>query len=249
MTRKHSRISVKLFLEGLKEGALLALPISVACATAGIVVGVVGQTGIGLQFTQFLIAMSGGYLWSALALIALAAVILGMGLPVTAAYIVLSIMAVPALMDFGVTLLAAHMIVFWLSQTSNVTPPIALAAFAGAGIANASPMRSAVQAFKLAQGFFLIPAMMAFSGLIWVEGEHLHFAIGIIATISLFIAFAGGIEGRLFVPLLMWQRAVLLCMALGVLFLSDVNRLIALAVIVVICLMNYRQQSRSLSQA
>ncbi|PNH86309.1 transporter [Vibrio diazotrophicus] len=248
MTRKHSRISVKLFLEGLKEGALLALPISVACATAGIVVGVVGQTGIGLQFTQFLIAMSGGYLWSALALIALAAVILGMGLPVTAAYIVLSIMAVPALMDFGVTLLAAHMIVFWLSQTSNVTPPIALAAFAGAGIANASPMRSAVQAFKLAQGFFLIPAMMAFSGLIWVEGEHLHFAIGIIATISLFIAFAGGIEGRLFVPLLMWQRAVLLCMALGVLFLSDVNRLIALAVIVVICLMNYRQQSRALSQ-
>lgn len=248
MTRKHSRISVKLFLEGLKEGALLALPISVACATAGIVVGVVGQTGIGLQFTQFLIAMSGGYLWSALALIALAAVILGMGLPVTAAYIVLSIMAVPALMDFGVTLLAAHMIVFWLSQTSNVTPPIALAAFAGAGIANASPMRSAVQAFKLAQGFFLIPAMMAFSGLIWVEGEHLHFAIGIIATISLFIAFAGGIEGRLFVPLLMWQRAVLLCMALGVLFLSDVNRLIALAVIVVICLMNYRHQSRSLSQ-
>lgn len=248
MTRKHSRISVKLFLEGLKEGALLALPISVACATAGIVVGVVGQTGIGLQFTQFLIAMSGGYLWSALTLIALAAVILGMGLPVTAAYIVLSIMAVPALMDFGVTLLAAHMIVFWLSQTSNVTPPIALAAFAGAGIANASPMRSAVQAFKLAQGFFLIPAMMAFSGLIWVEGEHLHFAIGIIATISLFIAFAGGIEGRLFVPLLMWQRAVLLCMALGVLFLSDVNRLIALAVIVVICLMNYRQQSRALSQ-
>lgn len=248
MTRKHSRISVKLFLEGLKEGALLALPISVACATAGIVVGVVGQTGIGLQFTQFLIAMSGGYLWSALALIALAAVILGMGLPVTAAYIVLSIMAVPALMDFGVTLLAAHMIVFWLSQTSNVTPPIALAAFAGAGIANASPMRSAVQAFKLAQGFFLIPAMMAFSGLIWVEGEHLHFAIGIIATVSLFIAFAGGIEGRLFVPLLMWQRAVLLCMALGVLFLSDVNRLIALAVIVVICLMNYRQQSRLLSQ-
>ncbi|WP_165314046.1 TRAP transporter permease [Vibrio ziniensis] len=247
MTRKHSRISLKLFLEGLKEGALLALPISVACATAGIVVGVVGQTGIGLQFTQFLIAMSGGYLWSALALIALAAVILGMGLPVTAAYIVLSIMAVPALMDFGVTLLSAHMIVFWLSQTSNVTPPIALAAFAGAGIANASPMRSAVQAFKLAQGFFLIPAMMAFSGLIWVEGEHLHFTIGIISTISLFVAFAGGIEGRLFVPLLLWQRAVLLCMALGVLFLSDLNRLLALVVIIVVCLLNYRQQNRMLS--
>ncbi|MEF1311815.1 TRAP transporter fused permease subunit [Vibrio mytili] len=241
MTRKHSRINVKLFFEGLREGALLAIPISVACATAGIVVGVVGQTGIGLQFTQFLIAMSGGHLWSVLALIAVAAVVLGMGLPVTAAYIVLSIMAVPALMDFGLGILTAHMIVFWLSQTSNVTPPIALAAFAGAGIANASPMRSAVQAFKLAQGFFLIPAMMAFSGLIWIDGEPVHFVIGIISTISLIVAFAGGIEGRLFTPLQQWQRAVLLAMALGVLFMSDIYRLVALVVIIAVCLLNYRQ--------
>ena len=241
MTRKHSRINVKLFFEGLREGALLAIPISVACATAGIVVGVVGQTGIGLQFTQFLIAMSGGHLWSVLALIAVAAVVLGMGLPVTAAYIVLSIMAVPALMDFGLGILTAHMIVFWLSQTSNVTPPIALAAFAGAGIANASPMRSAVQAFKLAQGFFLIPAMMAFSGLIWIDGEPVHFVIGIISTISLIVAFAGGIEGRLFAPLQQWQRAVLLAMALGVLFMSDIYRLVALGVIIAVCLLNYRQ--------
>jgi TRAP transporter 4TM/12TM fusion protein len=249
MTRKHSRISVKLFIEGLREGALLAIPISVACATAGIVVGVVGQTGIGLQFTQFLIAMSGGHLWSVLALIAVAAVVLGMGLPVTAAYIVLSIMAVPALMDFGLGILTAHMIVFWLSQTSNVTPPIALAAFAGAGIANASPMRSAVQAFKLAQGFFLIPAMMAFSGLIWIDGEPVHFVIGVISTISLFVAFAGGIEGRLFSPLQQWQRAVLLAMALGVLFMSDILRLVALAVIVAVCLLNYRQPDKSAPQA
>ena len=249
MTRKHSRISLRLFIEGLREGAFLAIPISVACATAGIVVGVVGQTGIGLQFTQFLIAMSGGYLWSVLALIAVAAVVLGMGLPVTAAYIVLSIMAVPALMDFGLGVLTAHMIVFWLSQTSNVTPPIALAAFAGAGIANASPMRSAVQAFKLAQGFFLIPAMMAFSGLIWIDGEPMHFVIGVISTISLFVAFAGGIEGRLFAPVQQWQRLVLLVMALGVLFMSDIYRLVALAVIVVICLINYRQPDEPTSQA
>lgn len=220
MLRKATRIHWRDFFEGMKQGALLILPISAACATAGIVVGVVGQTGIGLQFTQFLIAMSGGYLWSVLALIALAAVILGMGLPVTAAYIVLSIMAVPALMKLGVSLLAAHMIVFWLSQTSNVTPPIALAAFAGAGIANASPMRSAVQAFKLAQGFFLIPAMMAFSGLIFLDESIWHFIVSIIATITLFVAFAGGIEGRLVQELTWLERAILLVMALVVLFLA-----------------------------
>lgn len=241
MLRKHSRISFQVFLQGLKEGAISAIPISIACATAGIVVGVVGQTGIGLQFTQFLIALSGGHLWSALALIAIAAVILGMGLPVTAAYIVLSVMAVPALNDFGLGLLTAHMIVFWLSQTSNVTPPIALAAFAGAGIAGASPMRSAIQAFKLAQGFFIIPAMMAFSGLIWIDGELSHFLIGVLTTLGLIFAFAGGIEGRLTHKLNLIERGLLLLLALGILFSDDIYRLICLALVALIMLLNAKR--------
>lgn len=245
MLRKHSRISLGLFLEGMKQGALLALPISVACATAGIVVGVVGQTGIGLQFTQFLIALSGGYLFSALALIAVAAVILGMGLPVTAAYIVLSIMAVPTLLDFGVSLLAAHMIVFWLSQTSNVTPPIALAAFAGAGIAKSSPMRSAVQAFKLAQGFFLIPMMMAFSGLIWVDGQLASFAIATLSTVALIIAFAGSIEGYMFGRLSHIERLFWLLTALCMVFGSVTVELLGMLVLLGLMAWNLRQQRAS----
>lgn len=245
MLRKHSRIRLEHVLEGMKQGAILAMPISIACATAGIVVGVVGQTGIGLQFTQFLITLSGGHLWSALGLIAIAAVILGMGLPVTAAYIVLSIMAVPALNELGISILAAHMIVFWLSQTSNVTPPIALAAFAGAGIANASPMQSAIQAFKLAQGFFLIPAMMAFSGLIWVQGEGMHFAIGIITCIGLIVAFAGAIEGLLFDKLALWMRALFLLLALSCLFFTDSYRFISLGAIALLCLLNAKQAKRT----
>ncbi|UIP26967.1 TRAP transporter fused permease subunit [Photobacterium sp. TLY01] len=249
LCRKSSRVSLRQVLEGMKEGALMALPISVACATAGIVVGVVGQTGIGLQFTQFLLALSGGHLWSVLLLIGLAAVVLGMGLPVTAAYIVLSVMAVPALNDFGLPILTAHMIVFWLSQTSNVTPPIALAAFAGAGIANASPMRSAVQAFKLAQGFFLIPAMMAFSGLILGDGETLHFVIAIATTAALIIAFAGGIEGRLIHPLNKPFRLVLLALALIMLFMDDSVRLAALTAVIGVVIINSKvnQQKTEMS--
>ncbi|WP_413284714.1 TRAP transporter permease [Vibrio sp. MA40-2] len=233
LCRKHSRINLALFFEGMKEGALLALPISLACGTAGIVVGVVGQTGIGLQFTQFLIALSGGHLFAALALIALAAVILGMGLPVTAAYIVLSIMAVPTLLDFGVGLLAAHMIVFWLSQTSNVTPPIALAAFAGAGIAKASPMKSAVQAFKLAQGFFLIPLMMAFSGLIFDSSQIPDFALATIYTIALVVAFAGSIEGYFADYLSKLERLIWLALAVGITFGTTI---ISFACIGALCL-------------
>ncbi|GAM73664.1 TRAP-type transport system [Vibrio ishigakensis] len=164
--RKHSRINFSQFLLGMKNGALLALPISAACGAAGIIVGVVGQTGIGLQFTQFVMDFSGGQMLVALGLISIVALILGMGLPVTAAYIVLAVMAVPMLTDFGLPLLTAHLIVFWLSQTSNVTPPIALAAFAGAGVANANPMRSSVEAFKLAGGLFIIPIMMAYTDIV-----------------------------------------------------------------------------------
>lgn len=240
MVRKSTRVSLKLILQGMKEGALMALPISVACACAGIIVGVIGQTGIGLQFTQFLLAMSGGQLWSVLGLVALAALVLGMGLPVTAAYIVLSVMAVPALTDLGVSLLAAHMIVFWLSQTSNITPPIALAAFAGAGIANASPMKSAIQAMKLAQGFFLIPIMMAHGNLIWFKEFSLFpFVLSVIYTLALIVAFAGSIEGRLFNPLSKVARGILFVSALVLAFGdSDVINIAATVGILLVTVLN-----------
>lgn len=240
MVRKSTRVSLKLILQGMKEGALMALPISVACACAGIIVGVIGQTGIGLQFTQFLLAMSGGQLWSVLGLVALAALVLGMGLPVTAAYIVLSVMAVPALTDLGVSLLAAHMIVFWLSQTSNITPPIALAAFAGAGIANASPMKSAIQAMKLAQGFFLIPIMMAHGNLIWFKEFSLFpFVLSVIYTLALIVAFAGSIEGRLFNPLSKAARGILFVSALVLAFGdSDVINIAATVGILLVTVLN-----------
>jgi len=241
-SRKKSNIRPTLIFEGMREGAILALPISIACATAGIVVGVVGQTGIGLQFTQFLTSLSGGHLWSAFVFISIAAIILGMGLPVTAAYIVLSVMAVPALINLGIPLLAAHMIVFWLSQTSNVTPPIALAAFAGAGIANASPMRSSIQAFKLAQGFFLIPAMMAFSGLIWTNNESVfEFIESIIACIALIIAFAGGIEGYLFRKLHGTQKILFILLAFTTLLLPNPYRWLSIAIIAALVWFEYKQ--------
>ena len=167
--RSHTRVTLRGILDALKGGALLAVPISSACAVAGIVVGVIGQTGIGLQFTESVVSLSSGYLWLALLLVAIAALILGMGLPATASYIVLSVMTGPALQELGLALITAHMIIFWLAQTSNVTPPIALAAFAGAGVAGAPPMKTAVEAFKLSNGLFVIPFLMAYTPLLFVD--------------------------------------------------------------------------------
>jgi len=224
--RRSTRVGFTVLLAAFRDGALMILPISAACATAGIVVGVVGQTGIGLLFTQSLLSLSGGYLLGMFALVALAGLVLGMGLPVTAAYIVLAVLAVPALMEFGLSLLVAHLIVFWLSQASNVTPPIALAAFAGAGVAGAQPMAAAVQAFKLAFGLFIIPLMMAEADLIWYQGVSFgEFTLAVTATLGLIVAFACGVEGRMFRPLAKEVRVLLLLIAMALVLNEELLRL------------------------
>lgn len=197
--RTHTRIGVAGVLGALRQGAVLAVPISMACAVAGIVVGTIGQTGVGLQFTESVVSLSGGYLWLALLLVAIAALVLGMGLPATAAYIVLSVMTGPALQELGLALITAHMIIFWLAQTSNVTPPIALAAFAGAGVAGAPPMKTAVEAFKLANGLFVIPLMMAYTPLLLGGGNGwMDVAFAGAITLTVVVLLAGVLERYLF---------------------------------------------------
>ncbi len=202
LLRRHSRVGPGAVVEALHRGARLAVPISIACAVAGIVVGTIGQTGIGLQFTESVVSLSQGQLWLALALVAVAALVLGMGLPATAAYIVLAVMTGPALQELGLALITAHMIIFWLSQTSNVTPPIALAAFAGAGVANAPPMQSAVEAFKLAAGLFVIPLMMAYTPLLLGADQDWYRVLGSAAlTLAVVVMIAAAVERHLFAPL------------------------------------------------
>ncbi|MFM2600092.1 TRAP transporter permease [Vibrio fortis] len=244
--RKHSRIGLKKFIEGMKNGALMALPISAACGAAGIIVGVVGQTGIGLQFTQFVMDFSGGYMLIALGLISLVALVLGMGLPVTAAYIVLAVMAVPMLTDFGLPLLTAHLIVFWLSQTSNVTPPIALAAFAGAGVANANPMKSSVEAFKLAGGLFIIPIMMAYTSIVNPNDGMPVLLFSIVQTLTIIVAIAIAIEGYLIRSLNVVERLVAL-LAIPLLLLNPFG-LGPLGIVIIIGLIVIQWRGREVAQ-
>jgi TRAP transporter 4TM/12TM fusion protein len=248
LLRVHTRVGWAAIGKALHQGAIMAVPISVACAVAGIVVGVIGQTGIGLQFTESVIALSGGQLWLGLGLVAVAALVLGMGLPVTAAYIVLSVMTAPALQELGLALITAHMIIFWLSQTSNITPPIALAAFAGAGIAGAPPMRSAVEAFKLASGLFVIPLMMAYTPLLldsvngW--GDVLFAAV---LTLSLIVAIAMLSERFLFDVVTLPYVFVGL-VAIGLLLVPETwIRIVGIAVVLALILQNYRASRSNLS--
>ncbi|MGC1486549.1 MAG: TRAP transporter permease [Albidovulum sp.] len=204
------RQGLVLAAQAMELGARNAVAVSMACAVAGIIVGVVGLTGLGLKFSSMMIAFSGGNLVLALILVLLASLILGMGLPVTAAYIVLIILVGPALTsEFGVPILIAHLVVFWYSQDSNVTPPVALAAFAGAAIAGSKPMETSFQSWKFAKGLYLIPLFMVFNESIILGGPiPLVIWNGFLAIIAL-TAFAACLEGYLFAPIAIWQRVLI----------------------------------------
>ena len=137
--RRETRMSFRKLLETMELAAKMAVSISAACAAAGLIVGVVGLTGLGLKFSGMVLTVAGSNLFVALLLILLASLVLGMGLPVTASYIMLAVLAAPALLELGVPLLAGHLIIFWYSQDANVTPPVCLAGYAAAGIAGSIP--------------------------------------------------------------------------------------------------------------
>lgn len=198
-------------LVALELGARNAVSVSAACAVAGIIVGVVGLTGLGLKFSSLMISLSDGNLVVALILVAFASLILGMGLPVTASYIVLIILVGPALTtEFGMPVLIAHLVVFWYSQDSNVTPPVALAGFAGAAIAGSKPLETSLQAWKFAKGLYLIPLFMVFNESIILGGPvPLVLWNGFIVIVAL-VGFAAVLENFMFGPLRLWQRLTLL---------------------------------------
>ncbi len=209
MLRASSRLSLKDFLEVFVMAARSTLPVSVACAVAGIIVGMVGLTGLGLVFSDVLVNAFAGSLFMTLVMVALASLIMGIGLPVTASYVVLVILAGPALEQLGLALIVAHMIVYWLSQDSNVTPPVAFAAFAAAGIADSKPMRSGVSAWKFAKGLYLIPLLMAYSALMEVDGPILDLVIAIATGSVALAAGAMAIEGFFLRRTLLGERIAL----------------------------------------
>ncbi|MDH3884222.1 MAG: TRAP transporter large permease subunit, partial [Desulfobacterales bacterium] len=150
------------FVEASRAGAENSLKIGATVGVIGIIIGVLTYSGLVLTFADIVIELAGGSLVLTILFIALASLVLGMGVPVTAAYLITAVVAVPALIHLGVNELAAHMIVYWLSQDSNITPPVCIAAFAGATIAKANMWRTAFTAFKFAKFLYLGPFLFGY---------------------------------------------------------------------------------------
>ncbi len=207
-----------------------------ACAAAGIVVGVASLTGIGLRMSQLIVTLSGGHLPVALVLTAAGAIILGMGLPTTAAYIVLAALGAPALTELGVPLLGAHLFIFYFGCLSNVTPPVALAAYAASGIAGSPPMQTAVTAMALAGAGFLVPFMFVYGPALLLEGT---IPVVLVATVTAGVgvtALAAGVIGYLRRSLVLWERLVLAIAAAVLIFPGVISDLLGIAAIAIVLL-------------
>ena len=175
--RQETRMGSKGLLEALAQGARGAVMIAAATATAGIVIGMITLTGLGLSFSSLIISLSHGHLFLALLFTMVASIILGMGVPTAAAYLIVAVLGAPALMRLGVPEMAAHLFVFYFAIISAITPPVALAAYAGAAIARCSPMSAANYATAYGLFKFLLPFIFVYNtGLVLIGG------IGQIAT-------------------------------------------------------------------
>ncbi len=160
----------KKFVDAIAKGMKSLLTVAAACACAGIIVGVISLTGVGAKFSSMMLSVAGGNVLIALIMTMLASLILGCGLPTTAAYMVLATLAVPALQQIGVSLMAAHLFVFYFGSISTITPPVALSAYAGAALAGANPNKVGYTAFRFGIVAFIVPFMFVFDKALLLDG-------------------------------------------------------------------------------
>jgi TRAP transporter 4TM/12TM fusion protein len=168
--RSSGRV-LRTIINAMQQGVRDTLVIGATVGVIGMIVGTIYATGIGQRFASIIVGLSGGSILAAVLLIGLASLLLGMGVPVTAAYLIIAVITVPALTELGVALIAAHMIVYWFSQDSNITPPVCVAAYAGAAIAGADPWKTGWTAFKFAKLLYIMPILFAFTPEILLVGE------------------------------------------------------------------------------
>jgi TRAP transporter 4TM/12TM fusion protein len=217
--RRDTRIGLARMLRLLAESAQSALPVALACATVGIVVGVVSATGLGLKLASGIVGIAQGNMLATLLLTMVAALVLGTGLPTSATYIITSIMAAPALVELGMPKLAAHMFVFYFGILADLTPPTAISTYATASIAGADVWKTQWMGMMLALSGFIIPFSFAYDpALLLVNASVPHIVLRTAAATLGIVMLGAGLIGYLRAPTRPWERAALLGGALLLIF-------------------------------
>lgn len=235
--RKSTRMDPRGFVTLLVEGARTALPVIAACATAGIVAGTVTATGLGGQLGKGLVDLAGGNFFIVLVMVMIACIVLGMGLPTTANYVVTATVAAPILYNnFDVPLIAAHMFVFFFGILADITPPVCLAAYAGAGIARANPMRAGVTAVRIAIAGFLIPYVFILEPALLLQGTWQELLLALVTVILGMIGVSSGLAGYFMGRANIVERVLLLAAGITLIYPNIWVSLVGLVVLVAVAL-------------
>ncbi|MBI1724598.1 MAG: TRAP transporter fused permease subunit, partial [Candidatus Tectomicrobia bacterium] len=204
--RAATRLGPRGMWEALQSGAQNSVGVAAACAAAGIVIGVIAHTGLGIKFTSFILSISEGSLIPALALTMVAGIILGMGMPTTAAYVMQAALLVPALMKLGVVPIAAHLFVFYFAIISAITPPVALAVYAAAGIGKTPLWATGLAAMRMGATGFIVPFFFVYGPALLLIGSWGEVVLAVLSACAGVILLAAGLHGFLLAPLRPWER-------------------------------------------
>jgi TRAP transporter 4TM/12TM fusion protein len=235
-------------LQALESGVRDTLGVAAACAAVGITVGVFSLTGLGLKLANIILTLGSGSLFMTLFFTMVASIILGLGLPSIPCYIITATMAAPALAAYHIDPLASHLFVFYFGAIANLTPPIALAAFAGAGIAGADPQRTGWISCKLALAGFIVPFIFIYKpAMLLLESSFIDIAIATVTTILAVIALAASTEGFLFSRLNWGNRILLIAAAIALIFPQPVYVCSGLAILAAVLIFQYLKKRNAVS--
>lgn len=243
--RKKDRFTLKKFYETCAQAGRDTLVVGATVGTLGIIMGAISLSGLGVKISAMLIKISGGSLFLTIVLIAVMATIVGMGLPTTASYIVLAILAAPALTQLGVQPVYAHLLCFWLCMTSNVTPPVCVAAIAAAGVSQGKPMKTGWKACIYSLYMYLLPFAFAYAPQITIVGFSFASVIECIftwtvATVTLSASIQGWFLVKMNLPLRILLLGATVCMAFPIVWLDAIG-LAATAIVVILCLIQNKK--------
>lgn len=198
LIRKSTRMNLRDFFDALETAGRNILGVAAACATAGIIIGIVTLTGLGLKMASGLVSMAGGNMLLTLFFTMISSLILGMGVPTTANYLITATITAPAVVQLGVPMLAAHMFTFYFGIIADITPPVALAAYAGSAIAKSNPFKTGVTATKLAVAAFIIPYIFVYSpSILLINTTPLQVAQIVVTSLIGMVSIGAAMEGYL----------------------------------------------------
>jgi TRAP transporter 4TM/12TM fusion protein len=211
LLRRSTRgyVTIPNIVEAMVDGAKNALPVALACACAGVVIAVVTLAGLGIVFTQFVIGLAKDTLILALILTMFAGIVLGMGMPTTPAYIIMTALLVPAIIKLGVVVPAAHMFAFYFAILSAITPPVALAVFAAAGLAKSDLWASGWAAVKIGAAGFIVPFMFVYEPALLMIGEWPTIVQSFVTASIGILLFAAGLHGYFIIRTTLAQSVIL----------------------------------------